>query len=88
VSLPLHDDEEPEVVEKMVVVQPRGHDVYARRGRRGCPPHGPLLVEGVGGGSPVARYVARCLACGLVGPEREDVMEAKRTLQRHSPKSA
>jgi hypothetical protein len=68
----------------MVVVQPRGHDVYARRGRRGCPPHGPLLVEGVGGGS----KVARCLACGLVGPEREDVMEAKRTLETHTPKSA
>jgi hypothetical protein len=66
------------------VVEPRGHDVYARRGRRGCPPHGPFLVEAVGGGS----KVARCLACGLVGLERENATEAKRTLEGHSPKSA
>jgi hypothetical protein len=65
-----------------MVVEPRGHDVYAKRGRRGCSPQGPFLVEAVGVGS----KVARCLACGLVGPEREDAMEAKRTLERHSPK--
>ena len=65
-----------------MVVELGGHDVYAKRGRRGCPPHGPFLVEAVGGGS----KVARCLACGLVGPEREDAMEAKRTLERHSLK--
>jgi hypothetical protein len=64
-----------------MVAEPRGHDAYAKRGRRGCP-HGTFLVEAVGGGS----HVARCLACGLIGPEREDAMEAKRTLERHSPK--
>jgi hypothetical protein len=45
------------------------------RGLKGCPPHGPMwsmlltLKEG--------SYVARCLACGLVGPERQDGLKAK-----------
>jgi hypothetical protein len=53
---------------------------YPGQGRAGerkdesCPPHGPLLVEAVRAGS----YVARCLACGLRGPVREDGVEAKR----------
>ena len=38
-----------------------------------CPPHSPILVEASGEGS----YVARCLACGLSGPEREDDWRAK-----------
>ena len=41
--------------------------------RRGCPPHTPLLIEA----SEEGYYVARCLACGLSGPEREDGWEAK-----------
>jgi hypothetical protein len=47
----------------------------AARGRRrkGCPPHGPHVLEAVKEGS----YVARCLACGLVGPGRRDGLEAK-----------
>lgn len=54
-------------------MEPRGHDVDTRRGRKGCPPHGPHLVYALEKGS----YVARCLACGLTGPERKDGMEAK-----------
>jgi hypothetical protein len=48
-------------------------DIARGRKRNGCPPHGPYLVDGVREGS----HVARCLACGLVGPEREDDLEAK-----------
>jgi hypothetical protein len=40
----------------------RGH------GLEGCPTHGPHVVGAVKEGS----YVARCLACGLVGPGRQD----------------
>ena len=43
------------------------------RGLKGCPPHGPHVVDALKEGS----YVARCLACGLVGPERQDGLEAK-----------
>jgi hypothetical protein len=43
------------------------------RGRKSCPPHGPHVVEAAREGS----YVAHCLACGLVGPLRKDVLEAK-----------
>ena len=39
----------------------------------GCPPHGPHLIDVVGEGL----YEARCLNCGLVGPERKDSLEAK-----------
>jgi hypothetical protein len=53
----------------------QGQDLYARRGRRGCPPHGPFLVDSVDGGS---SCVARCLACGLAGPEGRDSAEAMR----------
>ena len=45
----------------------RGH------GRKGCPLHDPHVVDAVKEGS----YVARFLACGLVGPERQDGLEAK-----------
>jgi hypothetical protein len=53
------------------------HEVEARvaqRSRKGCPPHGPHLIDAVEDG---LSYVARCLKCGLVGPEREDGLEAK-----------
>jgi hypothetical protein len=45
----------------------------AGRSRGGCPPHGPHLVEALEEGI----YAARCLRCGLVGPEREDSLGAK-----------
>jgi hypothetical protein len=44
------------------------------RGLKGCPPHGPHVVDALKEGS---SYVARCLACGLVGPGRQDGLEAK-----------
>ena len=53
----------------------QGQDLYARCGRRGCPPHGPFLVESVDGGS---SFVARYLACGLAGPKGRDSAEALR----------
>jgi len=40
---------------------------------RPCPPHGPHLIEAVEDGL----KVARCLACGLMGPMRDDGLEAK-----------
>ena len=43
------------------------------RGLKGCPLHDPHVVDALKEGS----YVARCLACGLVGPERQDGLEAK-----------
>jgi hypothetical protein len=52
------------------------HDVLAvvaGQSRRGCPPHGPHLIDVVG----EDLYEARCLNCGLVGPERKDSLEAK-----------
>ena len=49
-------------------------DVTRRRGCKGCPPHGPHLVDAAREGL----YVARCLACGLAGPKRrDDGLEAK-----------
>ncbi len=48
-------------------------DVVAGRSRGGCPPHGPHLVEALEEGI----YAARCLKCGLVGPERKDALGAK-----------
>jgi hypothetical protein len=55
-------------------MEPYTHDVAAGRGRKRCPPHGPLMVHAVKEGS----YVTQCLACGLEGPERKDGLEAKR----------
>jgi hypothetical protein len=52
------------------------HDVQAvvaGQSRKGCPPHGPHLIDAVEEG----HYAARCLRCGLVGPERKDSLEAK-----------
>jgi hypothetical protein len=43
------------------------------RRRDRCPPHTPLLVQGTGDG----HYVARCLACGLGGPERANASKAR-----------
>ena len=47
--------------------------VAASQRRNPCPPHGPHLVDAARLGS----YVAKCLACGLAGPVRKDVLEAK-----------
>jgi hypothetical protein len=52
------------------------HNGSAGRGRKPCPPHGPHLVCALTEDS----YVIKCLACGLVGPERKDSPEAKRAL--------
>lgn len=62
----------------MTAQMPEGQDRSAEpRSSRGhnksCPPHGPHSVEAIEGG----HYVARCLACGLMGPMREDGLEAK-----------
>ena len=46
----------------------RGH------GLKGYPPHAPHVVDAV---NKEGSYVARCLACGLVGPGRQDDLEAK-----------
>jgi hypothetical protein len=43
------------------------------RRRKRCPPHGPLVGEATEEGS----YTLRCLACGVEGPEREDLLKAK-----------
>ena len=43
------------------------------RQRQNCPPHGPHLIEAM----EECQYVIRCLTCGLAGPEREGVYEAK-----------
>jgi hypothetical protein len=43
--------------------------------RRPCPPHSPILVAAIDEASHT--YVARCMTCGLAGPEREDGLEAK-----------
>ena len=45
----------------------------AKRRDKRCPPHGPLLVDTCGEN----RHLARCLSCGLIGPERKDSGEAK-----------
>jgi len=59
---------------KPMIEAHNGHDVAPRRGRKkSCPPHGPHLVDGAKDGA----YRVRCLGCGLVGPVREDSMEAK-----------
>jgi hypothetical protein len=50
-----------------------GQGAARGRGLKGCPPHGPHVVDALKEGS----YVARCLACGLVGPERQAGLEAK-----------
>ena len=62
------------IKERTAVVEvPDNQGPDAGRGRKNCPPHGPYVVDVVGHGS----YVAHCLACGLGGPEGEDVLQAK-----------
>jgi hypothetical protein len=53
--------------------QDRASGPRERRREKSCPPHGPHAVHVAEGGY----YVARCLACGLVGPENEDSLGAK-----------
>jgi len=74
-----------------MVAADNGQDVPPRRGRKeSCSPHGPHLVDAAKDGA----YRVRCLGCGLVGPEREDSMEAKLAfdeawaLDRHQAKFA
>jgi hypothetical protein len=52
------------------------------RRRYRCPPHTPLLVQSSGDG----HYVARCLACGLGGPERKDTWKARLAFVEESSK--
>ena len=54
-----------------------GHDrraAGAERGRKGCPPHGPHLIDVLEEGS---SYATRCLRCGLAGPVGKDAPGAK-----------
>ena len=41
--------------------------------RMPCPPHGPIVVDATEEGY----YVASCMTCKVVGPEREDALKAK-----------
>ena len=51
------------------ISRPPGETVQGR----GCPPHGPIVVDATEEG----RYVAMCLVCWSIGPERGDTREAK-----------
>ena len=53
-------------------MHPREAFKVSRRSKY-CPPHTPLLIQSSGDG----HYVARCLACGLGGPDREDASKAR-----------
>jgi len=55
-------------------MQLHSHNGTAGRGRKPCPPHGPLLVHVLKEGC----YVVQCLACKVKGPERKNSLEAKR----------
>jgi hypothetical protein len=56
-----------------------GQDVPTGRERNdSCPPHGPHLVTALG----VGHLVARCLKCGLAGPEGKNDLEAKLAFDR------
>ncbi len=57
-------------------------DTVAGRGRKGCPPHGPHLIDSLGEG---LSYAARCLKCGLVGPVRTDIAEAMLAFDQRWP---
>ena len=48
-------------------------DSRARRGHPTGSPHLPLIIDPIG----EEKHVARCLVCGLCGPERADSAEAK-----------
>jgi hypothetical protein len=54
-------------------VEHNSQGVGASRSRKPCPLHGPHLVDVV----EESFYVARCLVCGLVGPVRKEVPQAK-----------
>lgn len=58
----------------MVLEAYDGQAIGAGRGRKGCPPHGPHLIDVLEEG---ISYAARCLACGQVGPIRKDEPGAK-----------
>ncbi len=53
------------------------------RRRNHCPPHTPLLIQSSGDGH---YYVARCLACGLGGPERNNTWKARLAFVEESSK--
>jgi hypothetical protein len=59
----------------------RDNDIFLRslsamnsdNGHEPCPVHGPLLIYALEEDT----YVAVCLSCGVIGPERRDGWEAK-----------
>jgi len=52
------------------------------RRRNHCPPHTPLLIQSSGDG----HYIARCLACGVGGPERNNTWKARLAFVEESSK--
>jgi hypothetical protein len=64
------------MMEKAILRRPLTERVGVHRREELCPRHGPILIQRIEG----TTYVASCLACGLVGPEREDGWEAKLAL--------
>jgi hypothetical protein len=60
-------------MEKSILRRPLTNRADFPRREKICPPHGPILIEAI----EATTYAASCLACGLVGPEREDGWEAK-----------
>jgi hypothetical protein len=62
-------------------VEHNSQGVAASRSRNPCPPHGPHVVDVVEAGT----YVAKCLVCGLVGPEHEDGLGAKLAFDQRWP---
>jgi hypothetical protein len=51
-----------------------GRGIGAGHGRKGCPPHGPHLIDVLEEG---ISYAARCLKCGLAGPVSKNQPGAK-----------
>jgi hypothetical protein len=56
-----------------MLVSHDGKAGVAVRSRKGCPPHGPLLIDVDEQGL----HAAQCLKCGLVGPVCTAALEAK-----------
>src|SRR5688500_2595638 len=54
-------------------MQIHDRDSRARRRHQTGSPHLPLIIAPIG----EEKHVARCLVCGLCGPERADAAEAK-----------
>jgi hypothetical protein len=57
----------------------------AERGRKGCPPHGPHLIDVLEDVDQGISYAARCLRCGLAGPVSKDGPGAKLAFDQRWP---